>query len=152
MCLSGGRPKNLNVVIAALGGNTCQYFYDNPGFAPANGSQCQAIHRSANQVLCGCPPASPVTTSPVTRGDTPSPAAIVITTRRPTTRPPVSSGGGGCNVCLNGSRPRNPNVAIAAVGGFTCQYFYDNSAFVAANGQQCQIIQRTVNQNLCGCS
>ena len=158
VCLNGGRPKNLNVAIAALGGYTCQYFYDNPSFSTASGQKCVAIHRSANQALCGCPTsASTAKPTTITRGDTPSPAIIVVstrrpTTRRPTTRSPVSAGGQGCNVCLNGSYPRNPNAIVTAVGGFTCQYFYDNSDSVTAGGQQCQVIHMSVNQNICGCS
>jgi hypothetical protein len=58
----------------------------------------------------------------------------------------------GCKVCLNGGPLRNPTAIIDALGGFTCQYFYDNAEYVPVDGQQCLVIQEAVNQEACGCA
>jgi hypothetical protein len=195
VCLSGGAPRNPSATISSLGGLTCQYF--NTEYFHSQSLECQVLHKSANQALCGCngvTPTSPVrqpTLRPTVRVTprptvkvtprptvrvTPRPTVRVTprptikVTPRPTVRVtprptaqtipapvrvptlrPVLAPTRGCRVCLNGGAPRNPSATVAALGGFTCQYFYYNSEYVSPSDSQCVVVQLPENQAVCGC-
>ena len=110
------------------------------------------------------PPVVPPTSAPVAPPGVPSPVFVptsgsaapvtFLVGGNPTPVVPVNPVdiSKGCKVCLNGGPLRNPTAIIDALGGFTCQYFYDNAEYVPVDGQQCLVIQEAVNQEACGCA
>ena len=89
VCLNGGAPRNLNVILDESGGFTCFYLYSNADYLRPDGQQCTVVQKQKNQAACACPGvSSPVSVTPKPPTPRPSikrtPSPIKPTSPKPT--------------------------------------------------------------------